>query len=76
LQQADEVLGMRSLARTAHRDIANGYDWYIECPALQDSEVEQLVAQPNGCAIEPTERREPFVNFDEVALCSHALVNV
>ena len=70
-QQSDKIFHMRCLARSAHRDVANGNDRYGKGPLFKHSKVKKPVAKAYAQAIKPAQWQEPFIDFDVIPFCSH-----
>ena len=66
-QQADEILHMGCLATAPNGDVAYCNDRDVESTTLQHTDVEERVPEIGNDAIEPAQRQQPSVDFDEVA---------
>ena len=73
LEQPDEILHVRGLARATYGDIAHGDDRYVKSLLAKHAKLKQLVAKTHSQTIDPAQRQQPLIDFDEVALCSQFL---
>jgi hypothetical protein len=55
------------LAASANGDVSHGDDGNLEGTALQHPDVEQGVTQLDAQAVNPAQRQQPFVDFNEIA---------
>ena len=75
LQQTNQILHMRCLARTAYGDVAHADDGYLEGTRLQHPHFKQGVARLHCQAVNPAERQKPLIGFDEVSLHTLFLIS-
>ena len=68
LQQLDEILDMRGLTSAAHGDVAHRDDGHAEVAALHDSHVKEEIPDAHTQPVEPAQRQQPLIDFDEITL--------
>lgn len=66
-EKAYEVLHVWGLASAPHRDVSYCNDWSLECATLPQFHIEEEIAEADTDTVEPAQRRQPFIDFNEVA---------
>ena len=67
-KRVDEILDMRGLTSAAHGDVAHRDDGHAEVAALHDSHVKEEIPDAHTQPVEPAQRQQPLIDFDEITL--------
>jgi hypothetical protein len=67
-EETKKILDMRGLTSAAHGDVAHRDDGHAEVAALHDSHVKEEIPDAHTQPVEPAQRQQPLIDFDEITL--------